>query len=73
MKNLKLFELMFVCPDMKTQQDAMTIQEMLDSQPGIEDVDIDLPMRRVRVVCADSDSDVDVRRHLSQAGFPPED
>ena len=73
MKNLRLFELDFVCPDAKTQQDKMAIEQVLESQPGIEDVEVDLGTHHIKVVCADSEADMDVRRHLSQAGYPPQD
>lgn len=70
---MQLIERTFVCPDMDSQAAAIAIKETLADAPGVDDVEISLPMRTVRVVLRNPDGETVVRRHLSSAGFPPED
>ena len=51
----------------------MQIRETLDNTPGVIDVEVSLPERTVKVVLGDMDGEASVRRHLANAGFPPQD
>jgi copper chaperone CopZ len=70
---METIELTFVCPDLDSQASAMIIKEALANTPGVNDAEVSLPLRTVRVVLRDPDGESTVRRHLSAAGFPPED
>ena len=63
----------FFCPNLDSQIGAIQIRETLDNAPGILEVNVSLPNRTVTAVLADLDGEVTVRRHLSNAGYPPED
>ena len=73
MSHMELIERTFVIPDLDSQASAMLIEETLANTPGVTDAQVSLPLRKVTVTLRDPDGESTVRRHLSGAGFPPED
>lgn len=70
---MRVYELRFNCPDLRTQEDADGVRASLLDAPGIEDVDVDWRAGKVRAVASSQDYGATVLRHLIEAGFPPED
>lgn len=66
-------ELKFFCPDLDSQASAETIRDTLSNTPGVMDAEVSLPLRTVSVILRDPEGESTVRRHLSAAGFPPQD
>jgi len=63
----------FVCPDLTTQSDEIIINQAMNNTPCVVDWKISLSERNVHVVLGDVEGETSVRRHLADAGFPPED
>jgi hypothetical protein len=61
------------CPDLRVQTEEESIRQVLSGSPGIEDVKSDHVTHTVCVVMANEESEPDIRRALSEAGFPPSD
>src|SRR5438309_1453360 len=72
-EGMQTIERTFFCPDLDSQAAALQIRETLDNAPGVLETEVSLTNRTVRVVLGDPDGETTVRRHLSSAGFPPED
>ena len=70
---MNVFRLELHCPDVKTQADAMQLKSVLNSSPGLNTVDVDLPTHTLVITTANQDAGRDVVQRLSHAGFPPED
>jgi hypothetical protein len=58
---------------MDSQAAAIAVIQSLDNTPAVVDVDVSVPNRTVHVVMGDLEGETSVRRHLSSAGYPPED
>lgn len=65
-------ELLLHCPDIRNQADVIDIGETLQSAPGVGAVEVDYHTGMVRIVMANQDGGLDVRKRLSDAGYPPE-
>lgn len=63
----------FFCPDISSQSSEIQIRNSLRTTPGVVECNISLADRTVEVVYSDPEGESTVRRHLSAAGFPPED
>lgn len=68
---VRTFELVFKCPDVRTQEDEIIIQQTMAAAPGIGDVEVDHRTGYVRIVTANQDGGIDVRQRLEGAGYPP--
>lgn len=66
-------EVVFKCPDIRTQMDAISAKEILFSAAGVDDVEVDWKTGLVRVVTVNQDGGADLRERLSRHGFPPQD
>jgi hypothetical protein len=70
---MKSFTLILRCPDIRSQEDAEVVREVLSSSPGIDTVDVDYATHTVRASTFNDDGGTDVRRRLDDAGFPCEE
>ena len=70
---VKTFDLHFICPNIRVQEDEVIVHQTLAGAPGVGLVEVDYKTGRVHVVTANQDGGIDVRNRLSWAGYPPED
>jgi len=66
-------EVLFRCPDIRTQMDADRARHILFAAPGVDEVGIDWTTGKVRVVTVNQDGGLDLLNRLSNAGYPPQD
>ena len=66
-------ELHMTCPDLHSQADGRNLGRVLYMSPGVDDVEIDYITGQVRVVTANQDGGIDIKRKLSESGFPAKD
>lgn len=67
---VKTFDLHFVCPNIRLQEDEIIVHQTLESAPGVGLVEVDYKTGRVHVVTANQDGGLDVRQRLDNAGYP---
>lgn len=63
----------FFCPDLRSDADAISIEEVLEAAPGIESSEIDHVAHTVLVAVANMDGLALIESALRDAGFPAED
>lgn len=67
---VKTFDLHFICPNVRLQEDEVIVHQTLEAAPGVGLVEVDYKTGRVRVITANQDGGLDVRQRLDGAGYP---
>jgi hypothetical protein len=67
---VKTTELRLHAPNLRLQEDGLTVRQALLAAPGIGTIELDHRTGNMRIETANQDGGVDVRQRLADAGYP---